>query len=916
MLVGRSVETAAIGELLAGARAGRSGVLVLRGEAGIGKSALLEEAARRAEGFTVLRGAGVESESELAYAALHQILRPVLDRIERLPEPQAAALRAAFALSGEAVDERFRVSVGVLGLLSEVAEERPLLCLVDDAQWLDQASADALGFVSRRLEAESLVLLFASREDDERFFAARGLPVLVVTRLGVDESRALLTERLATAVASGVFEWLIDSAGGNPLALVELPETLTVHQLAGQDPLEGRLPPATSVERVYLDRVTALPEPARRLLLLAAAEETGARATVERAGATLDVDFGELTAAETAGLVRVDADRIVFRHPLVRSAVYRGAPFTERELAHRALAEASDAEGSPDRAAWHRAAATVGVDEDVAAQLESTAERARLRGGHAAAAAALQRAAELSPETASAARRLVQAATAAWQAGQPERATKLLDRASPILQDPPLRADLDHIRGAIQWRCGSVQEACAILVAGAAEIAPIDPDKSVDMLADAGLAAWDHGDYGRLAEVGAAMAALPRSGIPEHALLQDVLIGAVQLSRAEARADRARVAEALTRAGSYEEPRLLVWAAIAAEVAGEDALEAALLARSVALARSSGAVDRLTVALESIAVQGFLGGNYGIVGEATEGLTLAREAALPNAANLHLASLAWIDAVRGRDEECRARAAEVVETARPNGHGIANSIAEWAIGLLDLGQGRTEEAVTRLRALAAAPPGASHPFYIADSAPDLMEACVRTGRRDAAVSAFAPLEEFAGPKAPTWALAIAARCRAMLAEGGAAEEHFQEALQLHGQTTNPFDKARTQLLYGEFLRREKRRAEAREQLRPALAAFESLGAVPWEDRTRTELRATGETARKRDASTLADLTPQELQIARLVGEGGSNKEIAAQLFLSPRTVEYHLRKVFAKLGIASRAELIKQSADLGERAVA
>jgi DNA-binding NarL/FixJ family response regulator len=905
MLLGRSAETAVIDRLLAAAREGRSGVLVVRGEAGIGKSALLEHAVEQADGFTVLRGVGVESESELGYAALHQVLRPVLDRIDQLPEPQAAALRGAFALSTETVDDRFRVSLAALTILAEAAEERPVLCLIDDAQWLDRASADALVFVARRLEAESLALLFAARDDEAQPFLARGLAEVHLSSLSPSDSRALLSERLDQDVTAAAVEWLVESANGNPLALVELPATLTPGQLDGQDRLTSKLPPTTSVEQVYLERVNRLPPAVRSLLLLAAVEETGARSTVERAAAKLGLSLDELASAESAGLLRVDGKRIVFRHPLVRSAVYRGAGFTERESAHRTLAVASAEEGNPDRAAWHRAAATVGTDEDVARELEGTAERARLRSGHATAAAALDRAAELSADTELKARRLVAGAGAAWQAGQPERATVLLDRARPIASDPRLRAELDHVHGVIEWRCGNLFDACETMMAGAKGAAALDPRKALLMLADAGSVCLETGDYARVVEVGERAAALPRSENDEDALLADLLVGVGSLTEGKTANEVSLVVEAIARAGDFEEPRLLIWAAVGASAVGDEATEAIILRRMAALARTSGAVDRLTTVLVTFTVSGWIANRYGVAAEAAEGLGLARESGLANAANLHLASLAWLAAVKGRDEECRAYAAEVGESARARHHGLANSIAEWGIALLDLGIGRPDAAVARLAALSTAPLGVGHPYFALNSAPDLVEACVRTGHDEAARTAFALLEGFAHPGAPAWALALAARCRGLLARDSVGESEFTEALRLHSESNRPFDRARTELLYGEFLRRERRRTDSREHLRAALEAFEDLGAAPWAERARGELRASGESARKRDPSTLADLTPQELQIARLVGEGSSNKEVAAQLFLSPRTVEYHLRKVFMKLGISSRGELIR-----------
>jgi DNA-binding CsgD family transcriptional regulator len=904
MLVGRDAELAQIGGLLEHARHGRSGTVVIRGEAGVGKSALLQYAVDNADGFTVLRGTGVEAESELAYAALHQILRPALDRIERLPLPQAAGLRAAFALSDETVDERFRVSVGVLGLLAEVAEEAPLLCIIDDAQWLDGASTDALLFAARRLEAERVALLIAARDDEEHSFVARGLPEMRLSALDAAQAHRLLTNRLGQEVSSTALEWLVRNANGNPLALMELPGTLTAPQLTGHAPLASTLPAPTSIEHVYMERVTTLPEETRRLLVLVATDDSGERATVEWAAGELGLTIEHLVPAERAGLLRVDADRIEFRHPLVRSAIYRSSPFVEREGAHRNLALASAAQGNPDRAAWHRAAATVGVDEDVARELESTAERARLRSGHAAAAAALERAADLTADSLAKARRLVAGAGAAWQAGQPERATALLDRVAPDVTEPRLRAEISNLRGVIGWRCGDVPHACTTLMTGAQQIASLDSTKALQMLCDAALACWDGGDFDKLAEVGRVAAALPPGSDPDHGLLADVLIGAVALSQGRVDTDLDRTVAAVNRAAGMDDSRMLIWAAIAAEMAGLPTLESQLLARVATLARASGAVDRLVVTLESMTVQGFLAGDFALATEATEGIRFARDAGLPNAASLFEAGLAWLAAVRGRAEECRRHAATATDLARTHRHGIANAIAEWALAMLDLGTGRPDAAMSRLIALSVAPVGISHPFYLVTSAPDLVEACVRNGNYEEARNAARRIETFASSDGPLWARAFAARCRALLAEGSAAEAHYKEALLLHADAGNDFERARSALLYGEFLRRERRRADAREHLQAALNLFESLHAEPWTARAQSELRATGATARKRDPSTFAELTPQELQIALLVAEGHANKAIAAQLFLSPRTVEYHLAKVFAKLSISSRAELM------------
>jgi DNA-binding NarL/FixJ family response regulator len=915
VLVGRSEEMATLGRLLAAAREGRSGVLVVRGEAGVGKSALLEQAVESADGFVVLRAVGIESESELAFAALHQILRPVLDRMRRLPAPQAGALEAAFALSDEVVDERFRISLGVLGLLAEVAEERPVLCVVDDAQWLDQASADALLFAARRFEAERIALLFAVRDDTKSAFSAPGLNVLRTVPLEPHDARALVVERLGQHVSFPALDWVLTNAKGNPLALVELPATLTARQLAGQDPLEAEMPRPTSVEQSYLERVGRLPPEVRSVLVVAACEELGDRGTIVRATAELGLAVSELEVAEAQGLITVGRDRIEFRHPLLRSAVYRGAGFAERERVHRALARVLQDPADADRRAWHRSAATVGADDEVAAELERTAERARLRGGHGAASISLERAAELTAEPEPRGRRLVLAARAAWHAGQPDRALALLDRAGPIVKEPQLRGELDYVRGLIQFRCGSLHDAGEILVEAAAEVASLDPDRARDMLLDAGSVAAKSGDVNRLAEIARTAADLPRDEDELQALRIDLLVGLGGLIEGRTTQEVPLIHDAIVRAREFDDPHLLSWAATAAAAVGDETTEATLLRRAVAVARGSRAVDTLVFVLETVVNSAMLAGRYNVEAEATEGLTLANEAGLTNAATSHHAALAWIAGLQGRGDDCRAHAVEAANSAYSNSLANAYSAAEWGLALLDLGGGKPSEAMTRLLALHDAPHGLAHPLLVLTSTPDLVEACVRAGESERGAASFAALEGFARPEAPAWIRALAARCRGLLSHGTDPEGWFHEALSLHAEGRRPFDRARTELVYGEFLRRERRRADAREQLRSALSGFDHFRAEPWAERARVELRATGETARKRDPSTMDELTPQELQIAMLVGEGHSNKDVASQLFLSPRTVEYHLRKVFAKLGISSRAELIREGVAAGSSAL-
>jgi DNA-binding CsgD family transcriptional regulator len=911
MLVGRSPETAAVDRLLEGARSGHGGALVVSGEAGVGKSALLEHARAAADGFVVLTALGIESEAELAFAGLHQLLRPVLSRIDALPAPQAAALRAAFVLSDETVTERFRISLGVLGVLAAAAESRPLLCLVDDAQWLDEPSADALLFAARRVEAERVAFLLAARDDPLRPFTAPGLPALRIEALGEQDARSLARRALGDAAAPEAVEWVLGHANGNPLALVELPSMLTPGQTSGQEPLTGMLPSTTSVERTYLDRVRLLPPSVQQLLLLAAAEETGERATITAAATAAGLDPAGFEPADRAGLVTVGLDRISFRHPLVRSAVYRGASFAERERAHRALAGVLSRPVDADRRAWHRAAGVAGPDDEVAAELEATADRAQLRGGFAAAAAALERAAALSSTGPDRARRLVAAGTAEWRAGRAERASGLLDAAGPVLNDPLLHADREHVRGRIAARNGSVLAAGAMLLAGAEVAAPHDPHKALQMLLNVGMLSAKSGDLASMGRAARSAGELHLGDDPLDAALRDLLVGAGHLMMGRSAAEVDRIRDAVNRARESGDVPSLAWAAAGAATIGDDAGQAAILQRAREIARASGAVDTLVDLLETVVGAAFIAGLFtSVAAEAEEGLRLAREVGLGNSVTFHQAALTLMAGLSGNDRTCRAHADEIAAAVRMNAMANANSIAQWAVALLDLARGNPERTITRLVALREAPVGEAHPLGAMVATPDLVEAYLQVGRPAEAALAFAPLAAFAGSSAPHWWHALAARCRAMLADGDEAEQAYEDALAVLAGLNRRFDRARTELLYGSFLRRQRRRADAREHLRAAVGGFERLGAEPWAERARVELRATGETARKRDPSTITQLTPQEMQIARLVGEGNSNKDVAIQLFLSPRTVEYHLAKVFTKLGITSRADLIRQAAVL------
>jgi DNA-binding CsgD family transcriptional regulator len=908
VLFGREAEAAAVEGLIAEARSSCSSALVVRGEPGVGKSALLGHAIEHATGMRVLRAGGIERESELAFAALHQLLHPVLDRLAGLAEPQAVALAGALGLTRASVRDRFLIGVAVLSLLAEAAEDAPLVGVIDDAQWLDRPSADALTFAARRLEAEGVVLLFAARDGEVRRFEGGGLPELKLEGLGAVAAEALLAEHAPTAISPHVRDRLVESAGGNPLALIELAGLVSEDQLAGRVPLPDPLPQGAEIERIYLERVRRLPLPAQRLLLLLAADDTGRPATVFKAAATLDIGPDALAAAEVAGLVRVFGSSLEFRHPLVRSTLYRDATFTQRQAVHLALGEVLAGEQDADRRAWHRAAASLGEDDDVADELEWTARRARRRSGFAAAGRALERAAELSGDDEARGRRLVAAAHDAWLAGGPAEALELLERARGLVGDSRVHADELYLRGTIELRCGVPAEAATILAAGAAEIAPVIPAKAIEMLAEAAQAASYAGDAQQIVEFGRRASSLVRKDDPDQRFTVDAIVGIGSLLTRDKTRGVPLLREALALAERFQDPRRLVHAGACAGYLGEEAIEHELYGRAVARARESGAVATLPYVLEYLARSEAVDGRYAAAtAHATEGLRLAHETGQQNSVCHLLASLALIAALQGRAKECHSHATQALGLATARGLGYQAALAEWALARLELGLGRPAEALGRLSRLAAAGPGDGHPFVKIVSAPELVEAAVRAGHPATAQAALLEFERFARETAPQWALALVARCRGLLSAGEAAERHFLEAVRRHGESARPFDRARTEFVFGEYLRRDGRRKAARVHLRAALDAFERLGAGAWADRARDELRASGETARKRSPSAIDQLTPQELQITRLVAEGATNKQVAARLFLSPRTIDYHMRKIFTKLGISSRAELIRSS---------
>ena len=897
LLVGRDTEQQAIDGLLDGARVERSAVLVLRGEPGIGKSALLEYAAGAAEGMRLLRCVGIEAEHELPFAGVHQLVRAHVGLVDRLPAPQAAALRSALGLSFDGVQDRFLVSLGVLSLLAEVCDEGPVLCLVDDAQWLDRPSAEALVFAARRFQAEPIAMLFAARDGDPRRFDAPGLDELALEPLGQEDAHALLATRVEDAAPADVVETLVTTARGNPLALLELPAALSTEQLAGVEPILGPPPVRGAVEAAFGDRVAALPEGSRLTLLVAALDEGSDVDTVERAAGRLGGSTADLEPAERAGLVRVDGE-VAFRHPLVRSAVYRRATRAERRAAHEALAAVLS---DPVRGTWHRALVADRADEALAAELDAAAGQAVGRGAHASAAAAFERAAELTEIPARKGRRLRCAAQAGFGAGRLDAALAIAERAQPLIRDPVDAAELDLMRLRVATSRGSPSEAYPLLVGAMPTITEIQPDRAVllaiAMVIVSSMAGWPERGIADAAE---AITRIDSDGGP-YRFMSAFVAGATALLDGETAVAGRLLAEANAIADDVEGEGLLSMHGLTNIYVGDLARAREAFDRHVAQARAAGLIADFT-GVSPLSAHVDVWERRAAAAEATisEGLTLTRQLAFQNQETLLLAELARVDALRGREAACREHASEALRRALANGLNPATNIARLALAELELGLGRTREALEHLDALHPTP----FPPVAFLATPDVVDAAVRRGEPDRAAAAFDRLEAWAPVSPSPMVHGMVARCRGVLADDIDEAEHaFRAALDLQASGATPFERARTQLAYGERLRRERRKTDARTQLRDALGTFEGLGAELWAERARGELRATGETARRRDASTVDDLTPQELRIAQLVGAGASNREVGAQLFVSPKTVEYHLRKVFLKLGVASRVEL-------------
>jgi DNA-binding CsgD family transcriptional regulator len=919
-LRGRHSECEALDRLVESVRAGQSRVLVLRGEPGVGKSALIQYLLERASGCRVTRSVGVESEVELPFAGLHQLCAPFLDRLERLPSPQRDSLRTAFGLATGQPPDRFLVGVAVLGLLSEVAEEGPLVCVVDDVQWQDRASTQTFAFVARRLHAKPVGFVFAVREPSEMQEVA-GLPELGIHGLSDGDARALLRSVIPGRLDERVSDRIVAETRGNPRALLDLPRGLTPEELAGGFGLADVMPLVNRIEQSFLRQLEALPLQTRRFLLAAAAEPVGDVTLLWRAAGRLGLGADAAAPAQTAGLIELGA-RVRFRHPLARSAAYLAAPLADRQEIHRALAEAIDADTDPDRRAWHRAHAASGPDEALAGELERSASRAGGRGGVAAAAAFLARATELTPDPARRGMRALAAAQAKFDAAAPESAFELLATAAIAPLDELQRARLDRLRAQITFVRTRGSDAPALLLDAAKRLEPFDVGLARETYLEALGAAIFAGRLsaaGDLREAAEAARTAPPAPRPPRAI--DLLLEGLATRFTEGYAASVsplrRALDAFWHDGGPDEGDMR-WLWLACPVAPEpvapdlwdDETWNRLTARAVALARDSGALTVLPLALTSRASVDVHAGEFAAASALIEEADAISEAT--GNAPLRYTSL-LLAAWRGREAPASQLIEADVREANARGEGRAIGLAEYATAVLYNGLGRYEAA------LAASQRACEHDDlgFFGWALVELIEAAAHSGTREEAATALARLEERTRAAGTGWGLGIQARSRALLSADEDADALYREAIERLEPTRIRVEVARAHLLYGEWLRRENRRADAREQLHTAHEMFSRMGAEAFAERARRELLAAGETVRQRTAETREHLTPQEAQIARLAAERHTSPEIAAQLFISPRTVEYHLRKVFLKLDISSRKELraaLRHAGQAGEAA--
>jgi DNA-binding CsgD family transcriptional regulator/tetratricopeptide (TPR) repeat protein len=885
-------------DFVSAVRRGEGRSLVLRGEAGIGKTALLDHLIASASDLTIVRAAGVESDMELAYAGLHQLCGPLLDQLESLPGPQRQALEIVFGLSSGDAPDRFLVGVAVLSLVSHAAEQGPLLCVVDDAQWLDQTSALTLAFVARRLLAEPVGIVFAAREPGKEL---RDVPDLEIHGVRNGDARALLSSAVRFKLDERVRDRIIAETRGNPLALLELPRGLTAAQLAGGFGLLSAQALPGRIEESFVRRLDALADDVRRLLLVAAAEPTGDPQLLWSAAEQLAIRRQAADAAAAAGLL-VIGERVMFRHPLVRSAVYGSATIEHRQPVHLALADATDREADPDRRAWHLGAAAAGPDEAVAEALEQSAGRAQGRGGLAAAAAFLHRAVVLSSDPKQRARRALLAARASLHAGIFDGALELLALAEASAPDELLMAQIELLRGQIAFASSLGSAAPGLLLKAAGRLEPLDPERARETYLDAWGAALFAGRLaaGSLLEVSRAVASAPRPTRPlrpSDLLLEGLTTFVAEGHAAAAPYLRRVVAAFADEASPRQENFRWGWmTTIPPAILWDEDSWRAISSRNLREAREAGALARLTIDLADWAIYLSGGGEFDAAA-----ITIDEAEAITKATGTYIAPYAQLvlSALRGRND-----AAPLIEftlrEARTGGQGLSIQWAEWTGAILYNGLARYDQALASAQRADEVTP---HLHVTPWALTELIEAAARTARPDLASVALERLIVATAPSNTDWGRGMQARCRALVSEGDTADRLYREAIEMLARTRRRPELARAHLLYGEWLRREKRRGDGRIQLRAAHDQFTSIGMEAFAERATAELLATGETVRKRTVETRDDLTAQERQIAGLARQGLSNPEIGARLFLSPRTVEWHLRNVFAKLDIHSRRDL-------------
>jgi DNA-binding CsgD family transcriptional regulator len=905
-LRGRSGECALLDAFADAIRRGEGRSLVVRGQAGIGKTALLDFLSRSAPDFTVLQAVGVESEMELAYAGLHQLCAPLLDRRDTLPPPQRQALETAYGLSSGGAPDRFLVGLAALSLLSGAAEARPILCLVDDAQWLDRASALTLAFVARRLLAERVGIVFAARVPGAEL---AHIEELTVRGLARDDARALLDATVWLRLDERVRERIVAETHGNPLALLELPRGLTARQLAGGFGLVEAQGLAGRIEESFVRRIATLSDDARRLLLVAAAEPVGDPLTLLAGCERLGIVVSAVD-AETDGLLAL-GERVTFRHPLVRSAVYWSATREQRREAHLALAEATDRSVDPDRRAWHLATAAAAPDESVAVELEQSAGRAQARGGLAAAAAFLHRSVALSRDPEQRVRRTFAAVQASLHAGIYEGARELLALAETSTLDERQRAHVELLRGQIAFASSMGSEAPPLLLEAARRLERLDPELARETYLDAWGAAMFAGRFataGSLVEVSRAVASAPRPSRPPRP--SDLMLDGLSALLTEGHAAAApllRRATALFADETSQGQENFRWGWMTTNLPNllwDEESWHAISSRNLKEARDAGALARLPIDLADWGIFCAWCGDFGAASAA-----IAEAAAIQKATGTDIAPYAQLllSALRGQ-RDALPLIESTIRDAETAGQGLSIQWAEWVSAILFNGLGHYDQALAAAQRAAAETPQLQFSSW---ASTELIEAAVRAGTPDVAAGALEQVMAATAPSSTDWGEGMRARCHALMSTGEKAERLYREAVARLASVRRRPELARAHLLYGEWLRREHRRVDARAELRAAHEQFSSIGMEAFADRARAELQVTGEKVRKRTVETRDDLTAQERQIAALARQGLSNPEIAARLFLSPRTVEWHLRNVFTKLGIRSRRELSRALARSG-----